>query len=237
MRIPHIDDLLEAMTFSTESLNNYISAIGSHISHLSAGLSSSQQYLANLSSLKFLDVEDSLYLLLAGRQRYHKFYKTYSALTFLGAAAVMILIVCVVIKNKLDSRKISNKDQREKNKARDEKCLAQLGQRSQAGSPKEKKNSTLLGTLSSYCHLGSPDTQSSGGRKGGESGGKLKTWFSLGTAGNSDQQFSVDLERKSTNQVNLMRKMCGEFRDFAKLKNKDEREERQKELEKIRGAR
>lgn len=34
-----------------------------------------------------------------------------------------------------------------------------------------------------------------------------------------------------------MRKMCGEFREVIKLKNMDEREERQKELEKIRGAR
>ena len=29
IRLPHIDDLLEAVTFSTESINNYISAIGS----------------------------------------------------------------------------------------------------------------------------------------------------------------------------------------------------------------
>ena len=77
IRLPHIDDLLEAMTFSTESINNYISAIGSHISHLSAGLSS-VQYLSKLSPLQLEEVEDSLYLLLAGRQRHHKFYKTYS---------------------------------------------------------------------------------------------------------------------------------------------------------------
>ena len=66
MRLPHIDDLLEAMTFSTESINNYISAIGSHISHLSAGLSS-VQYLSKLSPLQLEEVEDSFPLLLAGR--------------------------------------------------------------------------------------------------------------------------------------------------------------------------
>ena len=67
--IPCIDDLLEDVTFSTESINNYISAIGSHISHLSAGLSSVQQYLSKFSSssLQLGDLEDSLYLLLAGR--------------------------------------------------------------------------------------------------------------------------------------------------------------------------
>ena len=64
----------------------------------------------------------------------------------------------------------------------------------------------------------------------------MESWFSLGKSDRSDQQFSVDLERKSTNHVNLMRKMC-EFREVVKLKNMDEREERQKELEKIRGAR
>ena len=151
----------------------------------------------------------------------------------------MILIVCVVIKNKLDSRKISNKNPTEKNKARDEKCLSRPGKRSQAVSPGEKKNSTLFGTLSSYCLLTSPSTDKSEGSKGaeGDPGGKLKSWFSLGKTESSDQQSSVDFERKSTNQLNLMRKMCGEFRDFAKLKNKDEREERQKELEQIRGAR
>ena len=149
----------------------------------------------------------------------------------------MILIVCVVIKNKLDWSKISNKNPTEKNKARDEKCLARPGARSQAVAPGEKKNSTLFGTLSSYCHLTSPSTDKSVGSKGADPGGKLKTWFSLGKTESSDQQFSVNFERKSTNQVNLMRKMCGEFRDFAKLKNKDEREERQKELEQIRGAR
>ena len=53
-------------------------------------------------------------------------------MTFLGVAVVMILIVCVVIKNKLDSRKISNKNPTEKNKARDEKCLSRPGKRSQA---------------------------------------------------------------------------------------------------------
>ena len=159
-------------------------------------------------------------------------------MTFLGAAAVIILIVCVVIKNKLDSRKISNKNPTEKNKARDEKCLARPGPRSPAGAPGEKKNSALFGSLSSYyCRLTSPSTDKSVGSKGADPGGKQKSWFSLGKTESSDQQFSVNFERKSTNQVNLMRKMCGEFRDFAKLKNKDEREERQKELEQIRGAR
>ena len=104
-------------------------------------------------------------------------------------------------------------------------------------SPREKKNSTLFGTLSSYCRLTSPSTDKSEASKGADPGGKLKSWFSLGKSDSSDQQFSVDFERKSTNQVNLMRKMCGEFREVRKLKNKEEREERQKELEEIRGAR
>ena len=150
---------------------------------------------------------------------------------------VIILIVCVVIKNRLFSQKIPNKNQTEKNKARDDKCLSRPRQRSHAVSPREKKNSTLFGTLSSYCHLTLPSTDKSEASKGADSGGKMESWFSLGKSDRSDQQFSVDLERKSTNHVNLMRKMCGEFREVVKLKNMDEREERQKELEKIRGAR
>ena len=62
--IPCIDHLLEDMTFSTESINNYISAIGSHISP--SGLSS-VQYLSKLSSLQLEEVVDSFHLLLAGR--------------------------------------------------------------------------------------------------------------------------------------------------------------------------
>ena len=66
--IPRIDDLLEDMTFSTESINNYISAIGSHISHLSDGLSLATipQYLSWLSSVQLADQVDSFCILLAG---------------------------------------------------------------------------------------------------------------------------------------------------------------------------
>ena len=53
--IPCIDDLLEDVTFSTESINNYISAIGSHISP-------AVQYLSKLLE----EVEDSFHLLFAG---------------------------------------------------------------------------------------------------------------------------------------------------------------------------
>ena len=94
--LPHIDDLLEAMTFNPESINNYISAIGSHISHLSAGLSSIQQYLAKFSSssLQLGDLEDSLYLLLAGRQKHHKFYQTYCDIFRCGSGYDLDSLCC-----------------------------------------------------------------------------------------------------------------------------------------------
>ena len=93
IRLPHIDDLLEAMTFSTESINDYISAIGSHISHLSAGLSY-VQYLSKLSPLQLEEYEDSLYLLPSGRQRDHKFYKTYSDIFRCGCGYDLDSLCC-----------------------------------------------------------------------------------------------------------------------------------------------
>ena len=69
MIISHIDVFLKYMTFNAESINNYVSAIGSHISHLSASLPSlplSRQYLSLLAWVQLEDQVDYLSLLLAG---------------------------------------------------------------------------------------------------------------------------------------------------------------------------
>ena len=66
--ISHIGGSLKYMTFNTESINDYVSAIGSHISHLSDGLSLATipQYLSWLSSVQLADQVDSFCILLAG---------------------------------------------------------------------------------------------------------------------------------------------------------------------------
>ena len=68
---------------------------------------------------------------------------------------------------------------------------------------------------------------------------KMFSWFSFSKqSANSD---SSDSEKKtkedSKHEVQLIRKMGGEFRELLKGHNKEEREERQKELAKVRGAR
>ena len=44
-------------------------------------------------------------------------------------------------------------------------------------------------------------------------------------------------KRVKEREVDLVRKMCGEFRDVAKLNTSEEKEERQREMEKVRSAR
>merc|ERR1711936_887505 len=44
-------------------------------------------------------------------------------------------------------------------------------------------------------------------------------------------------KQKTEKQMQLVRKMCGEFREVVKLENKDDREEKRKEMEKVRSAR
>ena len=140
---------------------------------------------------------------------------------------VVLLIVCIVIKTRLDSRSISNKIEDKKYKTRGESRFARP--QSQTGTQGGLGGSSLLGSLSSYCHPG---------KESEKKPGKLKSLFSLGKSETSEQQQSPrGFERNPSNELNLMRKMCGELREVAKLKNKDEREERQKELEQIRGAR
>ena len=46
-----------------------------------------------------------------------------------------------------------------------------------------------------------------------------------------------DVERSSVREMDLVRKLCGEMREIAKTTNPEEREERQKEIEKVRSAR
>ena len=46
-----------------------------------------------------------------------------------------------------------------------------------------------------------------------------------------------DVERSSVREMDLVRKLCGEMREIAKTSNPEEREERQKEIEKVRSAR
>eukprot|EP00092_Neocalanus_flemingeri_P056671 GFUD01067206.1.p1 GENE.GFUD01067206.1~~GFUD01067206.1.p1 ORF type:complete len:413 (+),score=135.39 GFUD01067206.1:95-1333(+) len=44
-------------------------------------------------------------------------------------------------------------------------------------------------------------------------------------------------KKKKENELQLVRKMCGEFREVVKLDNKDDREEKRKEMDKVRSAR
>ena len=128
-------------------------------------------------------------------------------------------MVCIAIKRRLDSRRISNKAE-----ARREKTG------SQAVVPGEKKDLTLFGRLSSFCHLSSPSNdQDLRPRKAREETDKPRSWFS--------RTKSEAAQQAPKNQISLIRKMCGEFREVSHLKNKEEREETSKELEKIRGAR
>jgi len=216
--IPHIDACLKYMTFNTEYISDYVAAIGSHISDSRPII---QQYLSKLPSVQLGDQVECFYLLLA------------------GAVVVIMLVVGVAIKTKLDSKKISNKYETKKYKARNEKSFTKPSElESHTGAPGDKKGSALLSNLSSYFHLPfSSNDNKLEGSKGEQGTGKLKTWFSLGKSETLEQQSSSGFERNPTNQINLMKKMCGEFREASKLKNKDEREERQKELEKFRGAR
>ena len=46
-----------------------------------------------------------------------------------------------------------------------------------------------------------------------------------------------DVERSTVREMDLVRKLCGEMREIAKTTNPEEREERQKEIEKVRSAR
>ena len=73
--ISHIGGSLKYMTFNTESINDYVSAIGSHISHLSDGLSLATipQYLSWLSSVQLADQVDSFCILLAGMTLWQKY--------------------------------------------------------------------------------------------------------------------------------------------------------------------
>ena len=61
-----IDAVLEYLTFNTESINNYVSTIGSHISALSGCLPTLTQYLPEFPSVELLDQVDCSYILLAG---------------------------------------------------------------------------------------------------------------------------------------------------------------------------
>ena len=56
---------------------------------------------------------------------------------------------------------------------------------------------------------------------------------------NIDKNARTKLESKmiKEKELNLVRKMCGEFRDVTKLDGNEEKEEKRKELEKVRSAR
>ena len=66
----------------------------------------------------------------------------------------------------------------------------------------------------------------------------MRSWFSFSR---QPEELKPDEESSRNNNKNkevvLMKKMCGEFRDVMKVQNKEEREERQRELAKVRGAR
>ena len=46
-----------------------------------------------------------------------------------------------------------------------------------------------------------------------------------------------DLQKSSEREMDLVKKLCVEMREIAKTTNPEEREERQKEIEKVRSAR
>ena len=64
----------------------------------------------------------------------------------------------------------------------------------------------------------------------------MKGWFSFSKSTKNNDE-GENIKKTSKNEVDLMRKMCGEFREVIKGQNKEEREERQKELAKVREAR
>ena len=69
---------------------------------------------------------------------------------------------------------------------------------------------------------------------------KMFNWFSFSkTPTNSDATSNSEMKTKgeNKNEVQLIQKMGSEFRELLKGHNKEEREERQKELAKVRGAR
>ena len=70
---------------------------------------------------------------------------------------------------------------------------------------------------------------------------KMRSWFfSTKTTPVADNSEKVDRAEKKghkTTELDLMRRMCGEFREVARAQNKEQREERQQELAKVRGAR
>ena len=70
-----------------------------------------------------------------------------------------------------------------------------------------------------------------------ESNNKSKSWFSFSKNDNSSPEEESRGKKTDKTNVGLMRKMCGEFREVVRGQNKEEREERQKELAKVRGAR
>ena len=73
-------------------------------------------------------------------------------------------------------------------------------------------------------------------------GTKMRSWFfsSKSTSITDNSEKALDRAEKKghkTTEVDLMRRMCGEFREVARAQNKEQREERQQELAKVRGAR
>ena len=44
-------------------------------------------------------------------------------------------------------------------------------------------------------------------------------------------------KKKTDEEIQRVRKMCGEFREVVKIANKEDREEKQKDMEKVRSAR
>ena len=108
---------------------------------------------------------------------------------------------------------------------------------------KEKKNEPKLGWLETISNnipfLKKPNDQPSL-TKSKETSKKeeqsnMRSWFSF-TKHTEEHSDDVRKSQKS-NEVDLMKKMCAEYRDVMKLQNKEEREERQRELAKVRGAR
>ena len=66
----------------------------------------------------------------------------------------------------------------------------------------------------------------------------MRSWFSFSRQPEGSRtEEGTNKKNNKNKEVDVMKKMCGEFRDVMKLQNKEEREERQKELAKVRGAR
>merc|ERR1719320_1002942 len=126
--------------------------------------------------------------------------------------------------------------------------------------PEEKSKSSWLGGLTekivpaakekSPCAEEAPDEQKKGWFSFSKKEKKNKEKVSKPSDGNKDSfmkpvHLNIEpnpvprdvLRKQKEGEIQRVRRMCGEFREVVKVTNKEEREEKQKEMEKVRSAR